>query len=228
VRNPSESACVHPTKIDELLDEAVRAQRRVVRVVEDDVAGRKKVALPGMEVPTDALVGVIAVEPEEGNRLRPARREYLAAHVQQPHLAIRAGAHHVPVERGSVFRPELTSEGADEVLVRFDRVDGRIPAGRSPSREHDGRAPAIAADFDDATAPNSPREPVEEQGGIMRQPPFDRWDVTEVFGPALGRSPGSPPAMQEGRAQPLHTTKPYGGRFPHGTDRRGRKLMCPQ
>ena len=138
---------------------------------------------PGVEIAPDALVGMISVEPEESDGLLPTRSDHLAARVEQANVAVRAGSNHVPKEGGSVLRPELTTAGPDERLVRLHGVDPRSVTVLDTTSEDDGGAPPKAPDLDDAALHYVSCETVEQHSRVTGEPPSDRRHILELVRP---------------------------------------------
>ena len=164
----------HPPRGGQFVDEPLRSQLRVIRVVQDEIAPGDEVRRPGVEVPPHAFVRMVAVEPQESDRLRPSRTEDLAARVEESYLPMGAGPNHVPEEGRPVRGAELPAPVTDERLVRLDRVDGpSVTVGR-PTSENDGRAPAVTANFYDAALGHALGKLVKKDRGVTRQPSSDR------------------------------------------------------
>jgi hypothetical protein len=164
--DPVHTAHFLPLARHELQQEVVGAERRVVCVIEDEVAAGQEVRGPGLEVASDALDGVVAVEPEERDRLRPARSDDFASCAQEADVAVRSRAGHVPEECGPVLRPELPASGADETIVWVDRIDRNAMTMLGTPCQGQGRAAAIASDLDDAPLRDPGSQVVEQECGI--------------------------------------------------------------
>ena len=109
---------------------------------------------------------MVAVEPEQRDRLRPTRSDDLASGAQETDLAVRSRAGHVPEESGPVFRPELPAAGADELIMWVDRIDRNSVTMLGTPRQSQGRAATIASDLDDTPLRDPGSQVVEQECGV--------------------------------------------------------------
>jgi hypothetical protein len=183
MNDPVDLAGLDPSLISEFLNESVRAELRVVGVIKDDVARRQEMRFPGVEVPPNPFVRVIAVKPQKAHRLAPSGRQDLAADIEETHVPVSPGTNHVAEERRPVLRPELTAARSCESLMRLDGKDRRTAAGSSTVCESDGRATPIAADLDDAAVCHLTRQVVQQDGDLPREPTPDGRNITKLLRP---------------------------------------------
>src|SRR5687768_2830712 len=183
MNDPADLPHVRPAGCSELLREAIRTDFWVVGVVENDVAVRQEVGLPRVEVTPDAFVSVVAVEPQESHRLFPSGRQDLAGDIEEAHVLVGAGSHHVAKEGGSILGPELAAQYADERLVRLDGINSRAVAGGGAACKRNRRAASVAADLDDAAVSDLPSQVIEEHGGFAREPTLDGCDFAQLVRP---------------------------------------------
>ena len=171
----------------ELLEEPLWPEIGVVRVVEDELAILGQMPRPGVEIPPHPLVGMVTVEPEQGDRLLPPLSHDLAARVQKSNLPICARARHVAEEGRAIFGAELTTPRPDEGLMGLHRVDACPLAIGRAACENERRAAAVAPDLDNAPPADPPRKVVEKNGCVARQPPPDRGNLPQLLRPIVSR-----------------------------------------
>ena len=152
------------------------------------------------EVPPNAVVRMVAVEPEESDGLFPPLSDASLLRIQKADAPVSPRPDHVAEEGRPVFGAELAASRAHERLVGLDCIHRGAVAVLGAAGERDGRAPPVTPHLDDAAIADLPGKAVEQHGSVTGKPSFDRGHVPELLRPiSVFRRQGR---ESSGRARP--------------------------